>query len=95
DEVIKKGLEKNGLNSHQLARATNIKESQVNKFITGKIQPDIETARKIQKFLSIELIVDQETTQEDVSYFIDDDDNEDNATSLGDLIKEKLKQNGN
>ena len=94
ENLIKSELNNKDLTPHQLARATNIKESQINKFITGKLQPDIETAKKIEKFLGISLITDEDPNEGIGSYMVDDEDDAE-ATSLGDLIKKKLEKNGN
>jgi len=49
-------MQKKGIDIHILARATNIRDSTLTKYTTNKIKPDIESAKKIEKFLSIELV---------------------------------------
>lgn len=91
-ELISAGLQKKGLNSHQLAKAINLKESSLHKFITGKLQPDIDTAKRIGAFLEINLI-DNSSSSVDMDEFIVDEESTDEVTnSLGDLLKEELKR---
>lgn len=87
---ISKALHKKGLNSHQLARAINLKESSLHKFLCGKIQPEIDIAKKIEKFLEISLVQEKEIQSAPQDYLIDDDE-ESSGTSLGDILKEQLK----
>ena len=87
--VIAKALEEKGYNAHQLARAINLKESSLNKFLTAKLQPDLEIAKKIENFLEITLI--EESTQEaPIEDYLVDEEEEQPGNSLGDLIKKQL-----
>lgn len=91
-ELISSALQKKGLNSHQLAKAINLKESSLHKFITGKLQPDIDTAKRIGSFLEIDLI-ESASRSVDMDEFIVDEESDDEVTnSLGDLLKEQLKK---
>jgi putative transcription factor len=89
--MINSALAKKGLQIQQLARMLNIKESTLNKFFTGKIKPDIETAKKLERFFEIRLVEEVSSSSQNFSedVFLDDDDN--SSLSLGDLIKKQMK----
>ena len=55
-QLITNSMQKKGLDIHILARGTNIRESTLSKYVTNKMKPDIESARKIEKFLNVKLI---------------------------------------
>lgn len=88
---IMKALSEKGYNAHQLARAISLKESSLNKFLTGKLHPDINTAKRIENFLEISL-VEESTSQAPVEDFLVDDEEEQTGTSLGDLLKKELNK---
>ena len=89
--LLNSSLGKKDINLHQLAHVLNIKESSLNKYFSGKIQPNIEMARKLENYLSIKLVVIVETKSVNVGDFMNNDSASD---SLGDmLIKELEKQN--
>ena len=84
-QTIKQAREKTRLTQEQLANKLAIKLSQLHKYETGTQAPDIQTAKKLEKTLSITLVT---TPQED------DDAVTMNKTSSGpltiaDLIKKK------
>ena len=86
--IINRALAKKNYTVHQLARAINIKESSLQKYLTNKVHLDLDTARKLENFLEITL------TEETTGQKIDMDsimENEDDKTplSLGDLIKQQ------
>lgn len=88
-QKINSAMQKKSLNLHQLAKSTNIRESTINKYITNKIKPDLENARKIEKILDIKL------TEEFKNNNISDNFNvkEDNTPkTLGDLMQNLQKQ---
>ena len=90
--IIQSSLSKKGLNVKQLARATNIKESSLNNYLKGSIKLDIETAKKIQKFLEISLVYECENDSEvKTEDFINDENSQ--KLSLGDLIQKQLNKN--
>ncbi len=90
--IIQSSLSKKGINVKQLARATNIKESSLNNYLKGSIKLDIETAKKIQNFLEINLVYecenDSDVRTED---FMNDESPQ--KPSLGDLIQKQLNKN--
>lgn len=55
-KLIKEGREKKGLSQIQLAGKINEKESVLQKIESGHAKPSIELARKLEHFLSINLI---------------------------------------
>jgi len=86
--LINATLSKKGLNLHQLARALNIKESTINKYTSGKLKPDVDTARKIQHFLEIKLLEEKEEV--DTQDFMSRGDS--SSLSLGDMLKREMEK---
>jgi uncharacterized protein (TIGR00270 family) len=86
---IQKGLNKKGLNVHQLAMAINIKESAITNYIKGNIKPAMTDAKKIQHFLEIELVEEVETSTSNEDYLVEE--NSSQPLSLGDLIKKQME----
>lgn len=93
--LINSTLAKKNLTIHHLANTLNIKESTLNKILTGKFAPEISIARKIENFLDIKLVI--ESTNSSKNQDVDDleteinDDINDSKMNLADLIKEKLR----
>lgn len=85
---IQRGMNKRGVDVHQLARVINIKESSLNNYLKGKIKPAIGDARKIEKFLEIKLVEDVSSDTNTDDYMSEDESTQ--GTSLGDLIKKQL-----
>ena len=54
--LINSALARKNLNHHQLAMALNIKESNLNKYLSNKLKPDLETIKKIATYLEINFI---------------------------------------
>ena len=91
-QIIQSSLSKKGLNVKQLARVTNIKESSLNNYLKGSIKLDIETAKKIQKFLETNLVYECENDSDvKTEDFINDESPQ--KPSLGDLIQKQLNKN--
>jgi len=88
--LVNSTLAKKSLNFHQLAKATNIKESTLTKYLSSKIPLDVDTARKIEYFLEIKLIDEVENI--DPKSFISQDDDS-SPLSLGELLKKQLEGN--
>lgn len=88
--LISSTLAKKNLTLHHLAKALNIKESTLNKAISGKIHLELETARRIEKFLEITLIEDAQPVRVD-DYLLGEKE-EEVSNSLGDLLKKKLNK---
>ena len=84
-QAIQQGLSKKNINTHNLAKTLNIKESSLQKYLTSKVKPDLEVAKKIQTFLEITLIVEQNEPSPD-AYFLEEKASDDEPT-LADLIK--------
>ncbi len=53
---IKQAREKINLKQEELAKRLAIKESLIHKFESGRQEPDLNTARKLENFLKIKLI---------------------------------------
>lgn len=85
---VRKSLSKRNMDIQHLARAVNVKESTLQKYMTSKLSPDIETARKIGKFLEIELVEEVESSGSGDYIASLDDDNQ--SMSLGDMIKKQM-----
>lgn len=62
-KAVKGAREKAGLSIQQLAMKLGIKESVLRRIEAGKLQPDLETARKLERFLRIQLVFKREGTQ--------------------------------
>lgn len=90
--IINRELAKKGLNIHQLARAVNIKESNLSKYMLGKMKPDVDTIRKIEKFLEISLLQDVSSMGKFDEDDIMSDESENSGLTLGDLIKDTRKK---
>ena len=91
--LINSELSKRNLNSHQLARAVNIKESSLHKYLSNKIKIDVLSAKKIETFLEITLTRQVESVN--VSDYIEEEIQEDTSSSLGDLLMKQLKEKNN
>lgn len=87
--TINKELARKKLNLHQLARMINIKESTLNKIFSGKIKPDLELARKLERFFEVTLVEEVESSSNDFSLddVMVDDSSSNSGFTLGDLIK--------
>lgn len=91
--IINSALSKKGLNIHQLARAVNIKESTLNKYMTSKLKPDVSDARRLEKFLEVELLEEFEGGSSSVEDVMIDEGESSSGSTLGDLIEKQLKKN--
>ena len=87
--IINSALAKKGLNIHQLARMLNIKESTLNKYFTGKIKPDVQTAQRLEKFFEISLLEEKEAVNIEELMSNDEDSS---SLSLGDMIKKQMEE---
>lgn len=87
--LVNSELSKRSMNVQQLARAINIKESSLNKYLSNKIKIDVLTAKKIEKFL--EIILTKEVESISVRDYMDDVQDEE-PTSLGDLLMKQLNE---
>ncbi|NOZ82933.1 MAG: TIGR00270 family protein [Euryarchaeota archaeon] len=59
-ERIRRAREARGLSQEELARMVQEKESVIARLEAGRMKPDLETARKLERVLEIELMVEAE-----------------------------------
>ncbi len=94
--LINSALAKKDLTVHHLANTLNVKESTLNKVLTGKFPPEVTLAKRIGNFLNINLvneILESNITSESIEKLkVCKDDKENSTINLADLIKEKLKE---
>ena len=93
--VINSALAKKNLTIHHLAINLNVKESTLNKVLTGKFAPEVELARRIANFLNIHLVneisaADAASAIEELK--VDEDDKNESTLNLADLIKAKIEE---
>jgi len=89
NQIILRELNVKQMTPHHLARATNIKESELNQYLSKRIKPDIKTAKKIESFLNIKLV---ENVQNDETLINTQQEENDSSLTLGDLISKQLKK---
>lgn len=82
-ETIKKARESLGLKQEDFAKKINEKESLIHKIETGNFEPNIDLARKLERFLKIKLIEQHEETHEKSSKAKGD------GFTIGDFVKVK------
>jgi uncharacterized protein (TIGR00270 family) len=87
--LLNSALAKKGLNIKQLARALNIRESTINKYFTNKMKPDVETAKKLGKYLDV-YILEEAVQISAQDYMGDVEYSDDENLSLGDLLIKKM-----
>jgi len=80
-ELIRQARQKTGLKQEDVAKKLNEKESLYQKIESGKIQPSLKLARKLEKFFHIKLI------EQDQKVAYVKDKKEAGAMTIGDLIK--------
>ena len=82
--IIKNAREKLGLTQEELARKINEKESLIHKLESELVEPTLELAEKLEKFLKIKLI---EIYSDENKYV----KNNDEKLTIGDLLNAKPK----
>ena len=82
-KLIKENRERLGLKQEQLAKKLSLKESIIHKIESGNIEPDMDLAKKFEKFFGIQLIDSYEEKKETKTK----EDYEE--VTIGDLLKEK------
>ncbi len=80
-DVIKKRRESMGLTQKDFAIRINEKESTIHHFETGKADPPLELARKLEKFLGVRLVEEHEERHEAIKK------QKELGFTLGDFIK--------
>lgn len=66
-EIIKRKREQLGINQEDFAKKINEKKALIHKIEINQFEPPIDLARKIEKFLNIELIEQQELVKDKLS----------------------------
>ncbi len=90
---INRALANKGLNIKQLARVLNIKDTTLNKYCSGKIKPDVTTARKVESYFGIKLVEEVEAVSINEDDYVEKDVKGDESDmSLGDMLMKKLKE---
>lgn len=84
-DLIRKAREKLGLKQEDFAKKINEKESVIHKLETGDIKPDIELARKLERFLKIKLVEEVEIEPS----LTTEKRNKSEGLTIGDLINIK------
>lgn len=87
-EVIKNAREKKGIKQEDFAKMINEKDSLVHKIETGHMEPSIELARKIEKFLTIHLVEQVKMQAYEKSY---GEKKTSDELTVGDIIKIKKR----
>lgn len=90
---LNEGMKKKNINFHQLAKTLNIKESSITKYLSGKIKPDVETARMFERYFEIKFLEEVEDSSkdyEDVNNLMEAE--ELSEVTLGDLLKKQMEK---
>jgi len=88
--IVNSNIAKKQLTIQQLARQLNIKESSLNKILSGKVSFDLGTARKLETFFEVKLTQEVEESNFNIEDVMSDDKEEDN--NLGSMLMKKLKE---
>lgn len=84
-ELVRQAREKKGLKQKQLAKTISEKESLIHKLETGKYEPSIKIAEKLERFLKIKLIQELDDNIEVPAA------KKSEGYTIGDLIKVKKR----
>ncbi|MFW5705006.1 MAG: helix-turn-helix domain-containing protein [Nanoarchaeota archaeon] len=88
---VSRAMAKQSLDAKKLGLKSNIKESSLTKYLSGKIPIDVDTARKLEKSLGITLVEEGEVSEINADDFtVDSGDS--SGLSLGDLIAKQMKK---
>ncbi len=89
---IREAREKRGLTQDEFGQLLREKESLIPKWESGGQKPSLETAKKLQRILSIMLIVKDEVVAEEKLDTAAGGKNVSNVLTLGDFIKVKKRK---
>jgi len=84
-QLIRNAREKSGLTQKDFAKKVNEKESILAKFETGKMEPPLETARKLEKILKIKLV--EQHTEEELQMIKGMKGKSPGGLTIGDVLK--------
>lgn len=90
--VIRESRERLGLKQEELAKAINEPASLIQRIESGKIEPSIEIARRIQKRLKIKIIEKSGGGTESIQAKKNVSENKDAELTLGDLVVVKKRK---
>ncbi len=85
-ERIRRAREARGLSQEELARMVQEKESVIARLEAGRMKPDLSTARKLERVLEIELMVEAESGE-----WSSRGDSAGGELTIGDIIKIKKR----
>lgn len=88
---------KRGINMKQLANTLNIKDTTLQKYLSGKVKMDVDTARKFENYFEIKLTEEVDASSSNASEYMEEKSlgakgQENQADSLGDLLMRKLQE---
>ncbi|MCW1296416.1 MAG: multiprotein bridging factor aMBF1 [Candidatus Parvarchaeota archaeon] len=86
-EIFRELREKLGLTQEEFARKLNVKESEIKKIESSKLEPDINLALKIEKMFGVKLI------EEGFNVLYNKREEKIGNLTIGDVIKLKKKKN--
>lgn len=86
--LIKKARERRGMKQDEFAKLLQERESTVQHWESGKLEPSIAVAERIEKQLKINLV---ETYKEQVLVDASSDEDKSRSMTIGDLIKFRKK----
>jgi putative transcription factor len=78
---IRKAREKLGLDQEKFGQKIGLKESVIHKIETGILKPSIDVARKLEKMLNINLVIEYKEEKKDYK------PEESGSMTLGDIMK--------
>ena len=87
-QLVKSAREKRGLKQEQVAKAINEKESLLHQIESAKISPRFKTARKLEKYFGLKLVVAQEVGETSAPRSSGGGE----PLTMGDLLKQAMKK---
>ena len=90
DRMIKEAREKAGMKQEEFSKKINEKESTIHNIESGRAEPSIKLARKIEKFFHIKLL--EELTENEVSHSAIAKPSKSKELTVGDVIQIKTRK---
>lgn len=86
--IINSAISKKQTEHKKLAMMLNIRESLLNKYLTGKLKPDIANAKKLEKFFTVRLIEEKTGSPiKEEAIIKDGEEIGGEGLTMGDLLK--------